>query len=247
MRSLLAIPRTLLTLVVGVVVTIIAGTAVLAISSRKPDSRMVEPLIRWWARSWMAAAGIRMSVTGLEHVELGSQVVIANHLSNFDVMVALASIPLPIRFLTKQELFKIPLFAQAMRAVGMVEVDRAARSAAIESVNRQAAEVVERGHSLIIFPEGTRSRDGELKQFKKGAFTMAVAGAMPVLPVTIHGTREVWPPESLMIHGGPVRMVIDRPIPTSGLGRQEVDGLRERVREIIAGRLAEINSPVAQS
>ena len=136
--------------------------------------------------------------------------------------------PCPIRFLAKKELFRIPILAPAMRAIGIVEVDRSARSAIHEQVNRQARELVASGRSLIIYPEGTRSRDGELRPFKKGAFTMAVAGGIPILPVTIAGTYRAWPPGQLLVPGGrTITAVIDPPIETAGMKREDVTRLTE--------------------
>lgn len=238
MRTVLAVPRTVATLVVGLLATIVAAPIATLVASVNARSPVVERVIQAWARTWLAMAGVQLEVEGAEEVDRGrSHVVVANHLSNFDIMVCFAAIPLPIRFLAKKELFKIPLLAQAMRAIGIVEVDRQARSAAIESVNLQASKVRERDHSLIIFPEGTRSRDGRLHTFKKGAFTMAVTTGTPVLPVTLHGTREVWPPERPLIYGGRVRVVIDPAIPTDGLGREDVGALRDRVQGLVAANL----------
>lgn len=161
-------------------------------------------------------------------------------------MACYSAVPLPIRYLAKKELFKIPILAPAMRAVGIVEVDRSGRSAAIESVNRQAAPVIERGHSLIIYPEGTRSRDGALHAFKKGAFMMAVAAEMPVLPVTIHGTWEAWRPHTPWVRGGQtITVIIDPAIETAGSQRSDIEAIRDRARAAVAANLERLEAPVA--
>lgn len=216
----------------------IGAVLALAVIRFRPDSRLIERIIAWWARSWLVASGTRLEVRGRENVEPGrSYVFVANHLSALDIMVCLAAIPVPVRYLAKKELFRIPIFAQAMRAVGIVEVDRAARGAAMESINRQIEGVIVRGHSLIVYPEGTRSRDGRMRPFKKGAFTIAAANRMPVVPVTVWGTYRAWPPDSLLIRGGDVEVVIDPPI--SGTDPEE---LRIRAEEVISKRLAELSS-----
>jgi 1-acyl-sn-glycerol-3-phosphate acyltransferase len=238
MRNLAAIPRTLLTLLSGVVATIVLGTAAIAVGHFRPTSPIVQRIIELWSKAWLAPAGVRLEIEGSENVDPNeSYVVVANHLSNMDVMVCFTAVPVPIRYLAKKELFSVPLLAQAMRAVGMVEVDRQHRgTATIESVNRQSRHVIERGHSLIIYPEGTRSRSGEPQPFKKGAFTMAAAAGMPLLPLTIHGTREVWAPASPWIHPGTVRVVIDPPVPTADATKTEVAELRARMEGQIHGR-----------
>lgn len=216
----------------------IGAVVALAVIRFRPDSRLVERIIAWWAKAWLIASGTRLEVRGRENVEPGrSYVFVANHLSALDIMVCLAAIPVPIRYLAKKELFRIPIFAQAMRAVGIVEVDRAARGAAMESINQQIPGVIARGHSLIVYPEGTRSRDGRMRPFKKGAFTIAAANGMPVVPVTLWGTYRAWPPDSLLIRGGDVEVVIDPPI--SGTDPEE---LRIRAEEVISKRLAELSS-----
>ncbi len=129
-----------------------------------------------------------------------------------------------------------------------MEVDRRhVRSTnVLEAVNLQSQAVIDRGHSLIIYPEGTRSRDGELQPFKKGAFTMAIQAGMPVLPVTIHGTRRIWEPMTPWIRSGTVRVVIDRPIPTNGMGRSDAEALRDEVQRQSLARLHELRSFEAQ-
>jgi 1-acyl-sn-glycerol-3-phosphate acyltransferase len=164
--------------------------------------------------------------------------VVANHVSNLDVMACFAAIPLPIRYLAKKELFNVPILAQAMRAVGIVEVDRSGRAAAIASVNRQSQPVIERGHSLIIYPEGTRSYHGELQPFKKGAFRWHRPPDMPILPVAIHGTWEAWKPNSPWIRGNShITVIIEKPIETDGLDPSEIDDLRTRTHALIAETL----------
>ncbi|HSL24642.1 MAG TPA: lysophospholipid acyltransferase family protein [Acidimicrobiia bacterium] len=240
-RILLSPVRTVLTLVGGVIATLIAAPLVILIARVNPASPQIERVARVWSRIWLAAAGCPLEVRGREHVDTSrSHVVVANHLSVLDIMACFLAVPLPIRFLAKKELFKVPLLAPAMRAIGIVEVDRVARSAIHEQVNNQASALVASGRSLIIYPEGTRSRSGELRPFKKGAFTMAVAGGIPVLPVTIAGTHRAWPPGKLWIYGGKLTVVIDPPIETTGSGREEVARLAEQARAIIERRYAEL-------
>jgi 1-acyl-sn-glycerol-3-phosphate acyltransferase len=204
----------------------------------RPTSPLIEALARVWSRIWLWASGTSLEIEGREHVDRGrSHVVVANHLSVLDIMVCFLAVPLPIRFLAKKELFSIPILAPAMRAIGIVEVDREARSAIHEKVNRQARELVASGRSLIIYPEGTRSRDGSLRAFKKGAFTMALAGAIPLLPVTIVGTYQAWPAGKLWVYGGEVKAVIHPPIETEGLGKGEATRLANQARETIASAL----------
>jgi 1-acyl-sn-glycerol-3-phosphate acyltransferase len=236
------IPRTLAVGFTALYTTLCAGLLAWFLGSRDPSDPRIERLIRWWAGKWLKAARCTLEVDGVHYVDTSqSYVVVANHTSNLDIMACFAAIPLPIRYLAKRELFTIPVLAQAMRAVGIVEVDRSGRAAAIASVNQQSKPVIERGHSLIIYPEGTRSYHGELQAFKKGAFAMAAAAGMPILPVAISGTWEAWKPHSPWISGNShITVIIDEPIETEGLGQSELEALRVRVHDTIAAKLAEI-------
>jgi 1-acyl-sn-glycerol-3-phosphate acyltransferase len=131
-----------------------------------------------------------------------------------------------------------------MRAIGIIEVDRSARSSIHLSVNRQASQLIANRRSLIIYPEGTRPRDGVMKPFKKGAFTMAIASELPVLPLSIHGTYEAAAPGKPWFRGGPVTAIIDPPIPTDGMTPGDADALRDRVRELIAKRVSDLGGRV---
>lgn len=238
MRRLLSPLRTVLTLVIGVGATLLAAPIAIVLGRLRPTSPFIDRLARVWSRIWLWASGTSLVVEGREHVDrTRSHVVVANHLSVLDIMVCFLAVPLPIRFLAKKELFSIPILAPAMRAIGIVEVDRQARSAIHEKVNRQARDLVASGRSLIIYPEGTRSRDGSLRPFKKGAFTMAMAGAIPLLPVTIVGTYQAWPAGKLWVYGGDVKAVIHPPIETAGLEKAETTKLAARTRDIIASAL----------
>ena len=226
--------------------TIVCAVIVLIVAFMKDTSPLIDKIIRFWCRTWLLMAGSKLTVEGQEHIDADmSYVVVANHLSTLDVMAAFLAIRLPIRFLAKTELFRIPLFAQGMRAVGMVEVDREARGAVHATVNRQAKELIASKRSLIIYPEGTRPRNGVMKRFKKGAFTMAIASQLPVLPMSIHGSYEAFPPGKPWVYGGPIRIVIDPPIETVGLDHSDTGDLRDQVHEIIAGRVTAMGGEVA--
>ena len=171
-----------------------------------------------------------LEVRGLEHVDTSrSYVVVSNHLSGFDIMAHFAALPIPIRFLAKTELFKIPIFGRAMRAIGIVEVNRGAGRSIHEHINTTATDAVAKGRSLIIYPEGTRPRDGVMQQFKKGAFTIATSMDLPVLPAAITGSREVWAPGSKILRPGTITVTIMPEIPTATMGPNDVENLRKQV------------------
>jgi 1-acyl-sn-glycerol-3-phosphate acyltransferase len=241
MRWLIAVGRTVLTGAAGVIATIVAVAVIAVIAVFDKTSPKIERVIRGWSRVWLTTSGTRLEVEGQENIDPNrSYVVVANHLSALDIMACVLAVPLPIRFLAKKELFRIPVLAQGMRTVGIIEVDREARGAIHAEVNRQSKELIALGRSLIIYAEGTRPRNGVMKPFKKGAFTMAIATQLPVLPLSLHGSYEAWPPGRHLIRGGLIRVVLDKAIETEGLSHSDTGDLRDQVREVISGRVSEM-------
>ena len=237
--------RTLITWTVGVFMTIVCALIVLGIALVNDMSPIIDRILLVWSRSWLIASGTKLTVTGREHIDSArSYVVVANHLSTLDIMACLLATRLPVRFLAKKELFKIPLFAQGMRAVGIVEVDRQAGRAIHAQVNRQAKELIAKKRSLIIYAEGTRPRDGVMKPFKKGAFTMAISSELPVLPMSIHGTYAAAPSGKPWFHGGPIEVVIYPAIETAGMTKADTGNLRDQAQNIIATRVSAMGGEV---
>ena len=240
--------RSIVTWSVGVLITVICAGLVIVVALINDTSPWIERIIRFWSRVWLFVSGTNLEVDGQEHIDPSrSYVVAANHLSTLDIMVCFLAVRLPIRYLAKKELFRVPVLAQGMRAVGIIEVDRSARSAVHNQVNRQAHALIEKNRSLIIYPEGTRPRDGAMHPFKKGAFTMAIASQLPILPLSIHGTYEAMPPGTPWVRGGEVRVIIDPPIPTEGLEHSDTGALRDRVYDLISKRVSELGGRIDAS
>jgi 1-acyl-sn-glycerol-3-phosphate acyltransferase len=135
----------------------------------------------------------------------------SNHASNLDPPIITYLLGGRISIITKQELFKIPLFGRAMRAANFVPIDRADSRAALKSV-REAARVLQSGMAMLVFPEGTRSPDGKLLPFKNGSFHLALEAGVPVVPVTVVGSHEAWPKGSMSLHPGEVVVHFHAPI-----------------------------------
>ncbi len=224
--------RTVPALIAGVLATLAAALVLLCRGSARAGSPVTDRIVRWWAAVWLRAAGARVTVRGLEHVSpAAAYVVVSNHQSNLDPMVHLRALPLSLRVLAKRELFRIWLLGRAMRAIGMIEVDRDSPDFGL--IDQAAARSLAARRSLLVYPEGTYSPDGTIGEFKDGAFIIAVASQVPVLPVAIDGTRWIWPPQRTVIHGGRVRIVIGSPLPTSRLTSHDVPALREQARDVI--------------
>jgi len=186
-----------------------------------------------WARSILAASPIEVTVTGLSNIDPAkSYVYMSNHQSNYDIPVLLGHLPVQFRWLAKIELFRIPLFGYAMKRAGYICIDRSNRESAFESL-KKAAGIIRDGVSVMIFPEGTRSRDGNIGSFKKGGFVLAIESGVPILPVIIRGTFSVMPKSRLLIKPGKVTLEILKPVETKGFTRETKDALMEKIRNIM--------------
>jgi len=193
----------------------------------------VHIIARIWARSILMGSRVHVSVDGLSNIEPDkSYIYMANHQSNFDIPVLLGCLSVQFRWLAKAELFKIPVFGRAMRGAGYVKIDRFNRDSAFESIS-EAAQKMKNGVSVMIFPEGTRSKDGRIKPFKKGGFVMAVDSGVPIVPVVIRGTWPIMAKSSLRINRGDVEMEIAQPIDTIDYSRETKEELMDKVRRVI--------------
>jgi len=183
------------------------------------------------ARTLAWLLGVQVEIRGREHLAGGGPFIFTpNHQSHLDILLLLAHLPGRTRFAAKQELWRHPVMAAVLDTLGMVPVDRDHPERAIERLNRAAAE----GDSFVIFPEGTRSRTGQLLPFKKGAFVLAIASQLPVVPVVCRGTRRLMPRGSqLTVVPGTAEILIEPPIPTTDLRYDDRDALSARVRAAI--------------
>ena len=158
----------------------------------------------------------------------------SNHLSNFDIWVTLAAIPLKIRFVAKKELLKVPVFGQALALSDHIVIDRSNPDEAIQRINAQAARNIGAGFCILFYAEGTRSPDGKVHSFKKGGVTLALRSGLPIVPMSVSGTRKFLPKSRLIIRpGGRVKIVLDRPIETAAYRPEQRDELNELVRGIV--------------
>lgn len=180
-------------------------------------------------------AGIRRAFLGYDRVDFSRpRIFMFNHVSNVDPPVIMPVIKPRTSVLVKKELFKIPIFGHAMRLAKLVPVDRSNRQAGIDSMH-YAEDVMRSGMHLIVFPEGTRSRDGRLLPFKKGPFHIAINTGFPIVPVTVLGTREMMRKGSVILRGGTATLIFHDPIDPAAY--PDRDALMNAVRERIASAL----------
>ncbi len=183
------------------------------------------------ARSLERMLGVRVTVRGLEHVVHGGPFVYTpNHQSHLDILALLGHLPGAVRFAAKDSLWRHPVLGAVLDSLGMVPIAREDSAQAIATLER----VRDDGQSFVVFPEGTRSRDGRLGEFKRGAFVLAIRLGLPVVPVVCRGTRRLMPKGSRMtVVPGDIELVIGPPISTTGLGFADRDALAARVRAAI--------------
>ncbi len=175
------------------------------------------PLHSWlfivWSRIVLILLGVKLNVSGKEHLpEKGPGVIIINHESALDIPIAVAGLQAPVRFMAKRELFKVPIFGWCLALCNHIPIDRQNRTKAIKSINKVSKNLIRRRIFIIVSPEGTRSHDGQIKPFKKGAFRLADAENLPLIPVTIMGARYCIPKKSFNVVPGKVDIVIDKPV-----------------------------------
>ena len=183
-----------------------------------------------WSRDILKAAGTPVLAEGLERIPRDQPVMyVSNHSSMFDIWALSATLP-SVRYVAKKELFRIPLLGPAMRAAGHIPIDREARKKAFEAYD-EAARMIRNGvSSPVVFPEGTRSRTGELLPFKNAPFGLAIAAQVPIVPVYVHHTFEILPKGAWRLRPRPIRLVVGEPIETRGFGPHERERLRDQVR-----------------
>jgi 1-acyl-sn-glycerol-3-phosphate acyltransferase len=200
---------------------------------------------RGWARTLLAVAGISVRVLHPERLAKGrSFVIVANHESFCDILVLLANLPMQVRFLAKRSVFQVPVLGWSIAAAGFVPVDRGDRSRGAETVEA-ALERLSGGRSLVIFPEETRTRTGDLLPFKRGAAHLALKSGLPILPVALAGTYRVLKRGSLVITPGVVAMSVGEPIEVSGQTLRDREKVTRAARDEVEALRAEAQREVA--
>jgi 1-acyl-sn-glycerol-3-phosphate acyltransferase len=196
-----------------------------------------QDIARNWARSALSMNGSKINVSGLENVPKdGGVLFIANHQSNFDIPIIMGYVPRDKGFIAKLELSKVPSFGRWMKYIGCVFIDRGDARQSLKAINH-AAERLKEGHSLVIFPEGTRSADGTVGQFKPGSLKMAMKAKVPIVPVTISGSINIMPKGSMLIRSATVEVIISPPLNPDELPGMDSNDLTEKVRNIIIANL----------
>ncbi len=203
------------------------------------DGKLFHALARTWARAVIRVGGVSVKVEGLDKLDFQrSYIYVANHASLFDIPTILAAIPDQIRIMYKRELEKIPIFGWGLKyGKTYISIDRAHGQTAMEGLE-EAVKKMRSGASVLMFAEGTRSPDGGLQPFKRGAFHMAVSAGVPVVPTAIVGSYDILPKDSFRLRRGNVRIILSDPIePPAPNGKETEIQFRDQVRSIISRNL----------
>jgi 1-acyl-sn-glycerol-3-phosphate acyltransferase len=193
---------------------------------------------RLWARLALAMNRVSVTVIGAENLPDGATIFMSNHQSSFDILALLAAMPRQLHWIAKKELFDIPVFGPSMRRGGYIPLDRGDGRKALQSMDA-AAETIRQGKCVVLFPEGTRTIDGNLLPFKRGGFILARKAAVPVVPVTINGSGRVNPANQIRLYPGDICITIHKPvvIPTELRRSESESWMMETVRDRIESAL----------
>lgn len=190
-----------------------------------------------WAKVNSFFTPMIVNVTGKEHIKKNtSYIIVTNHQSYYDIFLIYGWIGIDIKWVMKKELRRVPALGVACEKIGHIFLDRSNKKNALETLNKAKSKLIN-GTSIVIFPEGTRSKTAELGPFKRGAFKLAYDLNLPILPITLIGTGEILPTDTLNIFPGKVEMIIHKPIDINKYKEEQIKLLMDDVKKIIAGSL----------
>jgi len=224
--------RTVLFLIPAIsVYTIVLGTASIASSLFERRGYFAHWCARTWSRLILATTGVHVEVEGLERLDRGrTYVFVSNHQSIYDIPILFWSLPFQLRIIAKASLGNFPFLGWHLRRTGHMLVDRSRPDRS--RIFKWASRLMSEGLSLIVFPEGTRSRDGRVGRFKGGSFLLALQAGLPVVPLSVVGSRHIMLKGRLATYPGHVRLVVHEPIETTGIADPDPRAFGERIRTV---------------
>ena len=226
-------PRTIWAALVAFLATVPLASATLVVAAFKSNAKIIDAIIRLWARTIVRGAGIDLHAEGTEVIDPQQRyILVANHHSYFDIPCIFAAIPQPIRFMAKVSLFKIPIFGWALGRAGFIPIDRKNRRTAVKSFDLAIVRI-RKGNTIVVFPEEGRSRERAMRPFQRGGFLLALKSGLPILPVAIDGTFDVYPAGATRVRAGRVTIRVGKPIPTEGRTVREKEQLANEARRQI--------------
>ncbi len=233
--------RSFFVVTADILITLFIGSLAILLFIISPTGRHVNICARIWGRMLCFVSGVEVTVEGEENFDrIQPCIYTSNHNSHFDLPALMSVIPGNYRVIAKRSLFYLPIFGWLLWLVGFISIDRSSRSSAFRSI-KKAAKKISEGMSLLVFPEGTRNRsEKKLLSFRKGPFLIAMEGEIPVLPITVTGTKDILPPDSMSINPGEITIRVGEPVHTEEKDFSDRHELSEAVRERMIGQLDEI-------
>ncbi len=222
-----------LLLTLGLVLTAFMSFWSIVFSIFSDSDNKVHKVATLWARILLLICNIKVKVIGRENLLHDKpQIFMANHQSDFDILIALAYISVQFRWIVKKELLSIPIFGAVLKSAGYIGIDRKNLKEALKNIDKAVLQIW-KGKSIMTFPEDTKSRKGEIKPFKKGAFYLAIESGAPIVPVSIIGSDGIMPQKSLKIFPCQIKLIIGKPIETKNFNIENRQELIEKVRNTI--------------
>ncbi len=226
----------------AIIATIILFIPITAAAIMSSTGNLAFSLSKLWAYTLLIVTNVHPHISGKEKIKKGqSYIIISNHQSEFDILALVTTLGIQFRWIIKKELKKAPLFGYALYASRNIFIDRSNPKDAIRTINEGISRLPA-GASVLVFAEGTRSSDGKIQEFKKGGFIAAIEKGLPILPVTVNGSRKTLPKKSLVFKPGPIEVVIGDPIKTTGYGQENIIELIAKTRDVIISNY-KINYP----
>ena len=229
--------RTVFQMAFLALLTLVIGLPAIVLGLLVPGQTRKGKIFRWVTKSYSSALmpvfGVTLETRGVARVDRNAPYVfMSNHVSHVDSLALAISIPHPLHWVFKKELSRIPVFGWVLLSLGQIMVDR---QSAVQSraALANAAAALEGNNSILIYGEGTRSKDGKLQPLKKGGFFIALQSGLPIVPVRVSGTHEIIPSGSLRVHPGHVVVELFDPIPTVGKTENDIPELMARVRDAL--------------
>jgi len=202
------------------------------------NENLIYSPVRFFVRLGLALVNVKVEVNGIERLDPNHTYIFTpNHQSLIEVPLFVTYLGCNPAYLGKKEVFKYPIFGYGIRMVGVVPVDRSNSPAAVESA-KVATENLKRGKSYVVYPEGTRSKDGRLLPFKKGAFMMAIDAGVPVVPISVSGATRIMPKGQVKIFPSTVRLTIHEPIDTKGYSKENIAELMKKTQQKVLSMLS---------
>ena len=233
MKSIFNIIRVAWLFLWALMATLILCIPVIIAALLSRTGNLAFSLSKIWAYIMLAVSFVRTEIKNKAKIVKGqSYIIISNHQSQYDILALVTTLGIQFRWIGKKEVLKIPIFGYALYASRNIFIDRSNTASAIESINK-GMERLPKGASVMVFAEGTRSDDGRIHEFKKGGFMAAIRRQLPILPVTVNGSRRVLPKGDLVVKPGKIQVVVGDPIETDGYTTDTVQKLIDKTRKVV--------------